>query len=146
MTSRGPLNYTTSVEADKTAMECISILRKYGAKQIGLTFGDDQVPDGLSFTIVTRWGLRAFDLPVDTDNAYLVLKRYARDGKIRNSSATPAQAVRTGWRVLKDWLESQLAIIESGVMSAERVLSSYMLVDHGKTMLDVYAEQQAIEP
>lgn len=142
MASKGPLNWTTDVAADKTAFECLAVLGKYGARRIGLTFRDDRMPDGLEFVLMTRWGERAYDLPVDTAAALKVLRKYADDRKIPNYRANPEQADRVAWRVMKDWLESQLAVIEMGLMDAERVLSPYMLVDHGKTMLDVYAEQQ----
>lgn len=138
----GPLNYTTSVEADKTAYECLDLLAQFGASQVSITFRDDKMPDGLSFVLMTRWGKRGFSLTVDADATFKVLNKRADEGKIKRWYARKEQADRVAWRVMKDWLEAQLALIEAGLMSAERVLSPYMLVDAGKTMLDIYAEQQ----
>ncbi len=142
MAGKGPLNYTTQVAADKTAFECLALLGRYGASQIGLTFGEDKVPDGLSFVLMTRWGKRAYDLPVDAAATLKVLRKYAGERLIPRSQATPEQAQRVAWRVMLHWLDSQLAIIETGLMDAERVLAPWMLVEPGKTMLDIYAENQ----
>jgi hypothetical protein len=144
MAGNGPLNYTTTVDAEKTAYECLAMLGRFGASQIGITFRDDRMPDGLSFVLMTRWGRRGFDLPVDAASTLKVLTRAAEARRIRPGYAHPEQADRVAWRVMKDWLESQLALIEAGLMDAERVLSPYMLVEPGKTMLDIYAEQHAI--
>ena len=37
-------------------MECISILIKHGAKNVGMSLGEDRVPDGLDFVVSTPGG------------------------------------------------------------------------------------------
>lgn len=138
----GPLNYTTSIDAEKSAYECLALLGRYGASRIGLAYGKDKVPVGLTFTIETKWGLRPYEVDVDSASTLKVLQEYTRSGRIRSGYANQRQAERVAWRVIKDWLESQLALIEAGLMTVERVLSAHMLVQPGKTMLDIYDENQ----
>jgi hypothetical protein len=51
------------------------------------------------------------------------------------------------WRVLKDWLEAQLALIEAGVADMSQVMLPYMRGDDGLTVWQRYLEreQAAIE-
>ncbi len=60
--------------------------------------------------------------------------------------ASAEQAGRVAWRVLKDWLEGQLALIDAGAVELEQVMLPWVHVDHEKTLWQAYGEQQpAIE-
>ena len=37
------------------------------------------------------------------------------------------QAVRTSWRVLKDWVEAQMALLETGMVTMDEIFLPYML-------------------
>jgi len=142
MAGQGPLNYTTSIDVHKTAFECLELLHRYGATRHGLVNRKGGVPIGMTFTIETKWGTRAYEILVESDLTLKVLESYYEKGKIQRRFATKEQADRVAWRVIKDWLESQLAIIEAGLMSVEKVMSAHMLIEPHKTMLDLYDENQ----
>jgi hypothetical protein len=144
MAGKGPLNYTTTIDADKTAAECVSLLARHGAGAIGLTF-DEGRPTGLSFSISTAWGPRQYSLPINTAGTQKALLAAYQKGKITRRFTEPEQAARVGWRVMKDWLEAQLALIEAGVADLPQVMLPYVHVDHGRTLWSVYSEQQALE-
>jgi hypothetical protein len=144
--SKGPLNYTTTIDPDKSAIECIGRLAAHGAEAIGITY-DHGLPTGVHFQIGTPWGQRSYSLPVNMDGTHKALQRAANRGRIPPRYATLEQARRVSWRVLKDWLEAQLALIEAGVAEMSQVMLPYMQVEQGVTVWDRYLEneQQAIE-
>lgn len=131
------LNYTTSIAAGKTASEMQAMLAKAGATQINSTY-DGGALIGLSFAIDTPHGMRTFALPVDVKAVEKVLGRQ----RIERRYNTPEQAERTAWRILKDWLEAQLAIIETQMVTLDQVMLPYMTDELGHTVYDLYASRQ----
>jgi hypothetical protein len=142
----GPLNYTTTIDPSKSATECMGILANAGARKISIDM-EHKVPIGLSFVIATRWGDRAFDMPANIEGTYQALLRSSRaSGGIPPRFASREQAARVTWRVLKDWLEVQIAMIEAGLAEIEQIMLPYVLVEPKKTLYQAYGEQQpAIE-
>ena len=133
------LNYTTKVPVNRTLTEIQELLAKAGAYSVATTFGAGGVPSGVVFQVPTAYGLRHFALPVYADRVAAVMKRQRIDGKYKN----PEQAQRVGWRIVKDWLEAQLAIIETEMVTLDQVMLPYMQDDtSGRTVYELYAENQ----
>lgn len=143
---RGPLNYTTTIDATKSAAECIARLASHGASAIGITYSARK-PTGLTFQIETVHGMRQFSLPVNVEGTYKALIRARNEGRIPPRYAERDQAERVSWRVLKDWLEAQLALIEAGVADMAEVMLPYLNVDGGLTLYQAFLanERRAIE-
>jgi hypothetical protein len=143
VTSKGPLNYTTTVDADRTAIECIGILTKHGASHVGISIGEDKTPDGLEFVIRTPYGPRGYQLPVNIPGTEKALLKAWRAHRIEPRYKEPAQARRVAWRVLKDWLEAQMALIEAGAVELPQVMLPYLRVDdEGKTLYAAWQESE----
>jgi hypothetical protein len=144
--SKGPLNYTTTIEATKSASECIARLAQHGASAIGITY-ELMKPTGLSFVIDTPYGPRTYALPVNARGTHKALQEAYRRGRVSRRYTELDQAERVAWRVLKDWLEAQLALIEAGVADMAQVMLPYMRGDDGLTVWQRYLEreQAAIE-
>ncbi len=142
--SRGPLNYTTTIDATKSASECIARLAEHGADAIGITYASKK-PGGLTFRIQTVHGPRQFSLPVNTEGTYQALQRARREGRIPPRYAGRDQAERVSWRVLKDWLEAQLALIEAGIAEMAEVMLPYLHVgDNGLTLYRAFVENERL--
>lgn len=141
--ANGPLNYTTVIDPVKTASECIARLAAHGATAVGMTY-DQGFPTGLQFQIQTAQGLRAYALPVNVNGTHKALLTAYSDGRIPRGKATIEQARRTGWRVIKDWLEAQLALIEAGVADMAEVMLPWMLTDSGQTVYQMFAERNQL--
>ncbi|MCW2929938.1 MAG: hypothetical protein JWM19_900 [Actinomycetia bacterium] len=139
-----PLNYTTTIEPAKSAQECIAILGAHHAQAVGLTL-DNGMPTGLDFVISTRWGPRRFALPVNVEGTKRVLEKAVKDGLIPLKYATLHQARKVSWRVLKMWLETQIALIEAGLIELDEVMLPWVYVNEKQTLLQSYGEQQMIE-
>jgi hypothetical protein len=137
----GTLNFSTQIDATRTAGELQALLAKHGADAVAIRYADKE-PIGLSFTINTAVGMRHFDLPVRSDCLYEVLKREYRKGIIRKGYATPAQAQRTAWRVVKVWLEAQLAFIEAEMVQLDEVMLPYLRVAEGHTLYAAWQDNE----
>lgn len=137
----GPLNYTTSIRADKTAAECLAILGRSGAAAVALTYADRR-PVGLAFNLDTPHGPRGFDLPVNVGGVHRRLADAYRKRDIPLKHSDRDQAERTAWRILKDWLEAQLAIIDAQMVSLDQVMLPYLRVDDNRTLYESYRERE----
>jgi hypothetical protein len=143
MTGKGPLNYTTTVDPQKTMSECITILARYGATAIAMTY-DNGMPGGLHFQVNTAFGRRNYALPANVAGTHEVLMKAWRAGKIPPSKATLEQAQRTSWRVIKMWLEAQLALIEAGLVDLPQVMLPFMIDDEGRTVYQRFLENEQL--
>ena len=141
--SKGPLNYTTTIAATKTASECVARLAEHGASAIGITYANKR-PTGITFKIETVHGERQFSLPVNTDGTLKALLNASRRGGIAPRYSTSEQAERVAWRVIKDWLEAQLALIEAGIADMAEVMLPYLHVAPGLTLYAAYAQDERL--
>ena len=139
------LNYTTRIDAAKTAGEVQNMLARHGATQVMLDY-DHGRPVGVTFAIATELGARTFRMPVDVDQMRQLLVQQDRDGKLRNAKMSQQErtsaehAARVGWGVVKDWLEAQLAIIETRMVQIDQVMLPYLLVDQNRSLYAAYRE------
>jgi hypothetical protein len=137
------LNYTTEVAATKTIGEVQGLLVKAGARQIATEYDDDGRATGLAFGVVTQFGPRQFVLPVHPDKVLQVLERDGVKGKL----ATPEQAERVAWRIVKDWIEAQVAIIQTEMVTLDQVMLPYMRDgESGATVWELYHDRQLALP
>lgn len=130
------LNYTTSIEATKSASEVQIILAKAGAKSVAIDYTDG-MPSALMFTIIYLEQPIHFRLPC---NAEGVFKALSRSNKVSRSQRTIHQARRVAWRIIKDWVEAQLAIVESQQAQMTEVFLPYVVAENGQTMFQRFTE------
>ena len=116
------LNYTTTISAEKTASEIQSRLAKAKAQAVMCEYGDDGVMCSMSFRIATPRGVVAFRLPANTDGVFRAL---CKDSRVPKRLKTRQQAANVAWRVLKDWIEAQLAIVEAEMADVMEVFLPY---------------------
>lgn len=138
----GLLNYTTEVEASKSVGEIIALLAKGGAQHISQQFDGACNCVGIDFSIKTQWGLVGFRLPADPVPVIATLKAQALRGIIpKRFMHDAAQARRVAWRIQKQALEAQLALIELGSVKIEQVMFAYAIMPStNKTLYDTYKE------
>lgn len=138
------LNYTTTVPAEKTVAQIMQMLGKSGARQVMSEYDDDGRPTAVAFAIVTPVGLRTFRLPTRVLAVETVLRRQ----KVPKRYQTHEQAERVAWRIVKDWLEAQLAIVETEMVSLDQVMLPYMhTAGHGSpTVYELFTQQGELGP
>lgn len=130
------LNYTTTIEAVKTVGEIQGILAGHGAKSIQTDYSDDGQIEALSFLILTAHGEVGIRLPIDPDAVLKVLNKQNRLGRMPRRYLNHAQAVRVAWRIVKDWVSAQVAIIETEMVRMEQVFLPYLVMKDGKTLFE----------
>lgn len=138
------LDYTTTVSVDKTIADIGKILRGRVAT-LATHYGEDGTATGLQMTVRSPHGPRTFLLPVD---AVAVLAALKADPEVtRPSYLTQAHAQRVAWRIAKDWLAAQCALVDARMASMDQVMLPYLLTDGEHTLYDNYKarEQSALE-
>jgi len=113
------LNYTTSIATAKTVSEIQSMLSKAKALAVMSEY-DDGLLIAINFRIKTALGIMTFRLPANVQKIYQVL---VRSNRIERRFKSREQAERVAWRILKDWLAAQLAIVEADMVDLEQVLN-----------------------
>jgi len=132
----GLLNYSTRIPAAQTAGEVQGILGKNGAKAVMIEYGDDGGAEALSFQIKRGDNTLGFRLPIEPDKVLKVLQDQYDSGKLRSHQGRPdrEQSVKVAWRILKDWIEAQMAYLETQMVTMEQLFLPYMLTRDNKTL------------
>lgn len=126
------LNYTTKIDPIKTIGEIQGILAKHGAKNISIDF-DKSIPVALTFLVDLNGEFINFRLPSNHAGVYKVL---CNNKDIARQFRTEEQARRVAWRIVKDWIEAQMAIIEAGLATLPQVFLPYAVLTSGQTVYD----------
>jgi len=126
------LNYSTSISAQKTVGEIMGLLAGHGAKAILMNYDNDGQIESLSFQIATPQGDRGIRLPVDHDAILKVMSRQGVTRKYLNR----AHAIRVAWRIIKDWVKAQMALVETEMVRTEQVFLPYWITPSGKTLYE----------
>ena len=124
-------NYTTEIPAMKSIGEIQKNLVKHGATSIVVNYGPDREPESLAFIISMSQGNIPFRLPANLKKVEKILERQRVKGYTK-----PETASRVAWRILKDWVDAQLAIIETEMVTIEQVFLPYMLVKGQNTLYE----------
>lgn len=127
-------NYTTTVPAAQSVAEISGMLATHGASKIQQEYMGGQ-PVSIAFQVDTENGIRGFYLPANTCAVTAVLQKQ----KVR---ATAEQAQRVAWRILRDWVAAQMAIIETEMVAVDEVFLPYMADRSGRTVYQLYQANQ----
>jgi hypothetical protein len=134
------LNYTTSIAVEKTTGEIQAKLAKAGAQAVMTEYDSDQVLSAVSFRMLCNSIMINFRLPAQIDRIYVLLQR---DDKVPRKLKTRAQASRVAWRIIKDWIEAQLAIVEAEQAEMVEVFLPYAQnPTTGKTLYEQLSNDQ----
>lgn len=125
-------NYSTTVDALKTVGEIQGILVAHGARSILMNYGKDGGIESLSFIVETPYGDMPIRLPI---NAKAVLK-VLEEQRVPPRYANYQQAVRIAWRIVKDWVRAQMAILETEMVKMEQIFLPYMITKNNQTLYE----------
>lgn len=125
-------NYTTTVDALRTVGEIQGMLVGHGARQILINYAKSGVIESVSFIIDTPHGAIPFRLPT---NAQAVM-RVLEEQEVQPRYRTYEQCVRIAWRIVRDWVRAQMALLETEMVKMEQVFLPYMLIGNNKTLYD----------
>jgi len=137
--TKGLLNYTTTVPVSRTINEMQDALGRAGARRVMVEYADGS-PAALAFSLTTAHGQRLYTLPCDVAAVDRVLRAQEDAGVLRGMKGrvTTAQAERVAWRVLKDWLEAQLALVRTQMATVDQVMLPYLHVEAELTLYQAW--------
>jgi hypothetical protein len=124
------LNYTTSIDCERSIGEIQKCLVKHGAHKI-VTDYLNGLPSAVTFCLTLNGSLVGFSLPANYSG---VLKAMKSDSKVPRSACTEMQAQRVAWRIVKDWVEAQMAIVEAQLADMAEVFLPYAITKNGTTL------------
>lgn len=129
-------NYTTKVPAHRSINEIQSILAQGGARSVNIEYDRLGQPEAISFGIEFKGNWVHFRLPSRWQGVQKALKNEASP---RFHSEEHAQ--RVAWRIIKDWVRAQMAIIEAELATLPEVFLPYAVRPDGKTLYEHFEER-----
>ena len=133
------LNYTTTVEAVRSAAQIQEMLMRARCQALIMDFDDQMRMKAISFQIQTPHGLLSFHMPANADG---VLKVLRNEKKLAPRYKTIEHANNVAWRIQKDWIEAQLAKVQSGMAELAEVFLPYAQQADGKTIYGALKDRQ----
>ena len=136
------LNYTTKVSAEKTANEITRCLAQHGAQAIMTEYDPStSYVTALSFKITVDGAPIGFKLPCDWKPVLEILTKGKRqppkwdEKRFRRWEEEHRQhAINVAWRIVKDWVEAQMALVETRMVTTQQVFLPYAVMRDGRTL------------
>lgn len=131
-------NYTTEVPEEKTVGEIIGLLASKGAAMVRVDYDTQGRPTGVSFGISVNGLPLPFKMPCNFRGVFQAL---GYRGEMQGERE--ARTRRIAWRILKDWVAAQMAIIEAQQASIIQVFLPYAVPNEssGATVFEQFMEQ-----
>jgi hypothetical protein len=125
-------NYTTKVPASRSVSEIQEMLQKHGASGALMEYeqGAGRIAS-LAFKVTLNgqdWGSR---LPLRWREAQRVMKEQ-RISKSRDDD----YCYRVAWRILRDWVDIQMALVELEIVQIQEVFLPYVVQKTGQTLFE----------
>lgn len=135
-------NYTTKVPVNKTIMEIEYLLSKYGATDILKKYENGQVI-AIMFRVQIKGQYFPYKLPLEEAKISEIFRKAVEKGEIpKKFIKDKEQSRRTGFRIIKDWIDSQMSLVEINLVELEEVLLPYMYDEkQDKTVYELFKEK-----
>jgi hypothetical protein len=135
------LNYTTQIDVYKTVAEIERILSEHGVMSIMKQYEDGQVVS-LSFLIDDGEKKIPVRMPIRVDECLKVMQKQKKEHPKMQIKATKEQASKVAWRIMKDWIEVQMALLEINMVRFEEIFLPYIETTDGKTIYEKLEERK----
>lgn len=116
-------NYTSSVPVERTVSNIEKFLVSKGAKDIMKQYNESRELDAISFSIERHNKTFAFKLPASVYGVSRVM--YGVEYH-RLVDTKKAQAQRTAWKCVHDWVELQIAMVQMQQADIVEVFLPYL--------------------
>jgi hypothetical protein len=127
------LNYTTHISVEKTLAVIHKLLVGHGARAVLYEYDAGRDVTAVKFQLILDGRELPYRLPADVPAVLTLLQR---DRQVPRRYKTPEQARRIAWRVIKDWLEAQLAFVSMRQVSVDQIMLPYLLLPDGQTVYE----------
>lgn len=141
-------NYTTSISAEKTIMEIEQLLSKFGARAIMKEYDGAGNVNSLSFYVMFENQKIPFKMPIKPEKCRSVITKAVNDGKLPrrylNEPLRTEQGLRVTWRIMKDWIHSNLSLLEIEFANPVEIFLPYMHdYAENKTLYEKFIENKS---
>jgi len=133
------LNYTTTIDANKTVQEIQGLLSKKGANRIMTDYDNEGNVTAVSFFISVNGMPVRFEMPAN----WRAVQKALIKQKVAQKYQTNAHAIRVCWRILKDWIAAQMAIIEAEQADLATIFLPYAVMKNGTTVANNLLGEQS---
>ncbi len=135
-------NYTSSISVDRSVSYIEKKLVQHGARDILKRFGGDGRITGICFNMAVNGLTVPFQLPSKTAACEKILREnLSPRARPETHKKIKEQAERTSWKILSDWVEAQMAMIELAQVDFMEVFMPYMFdPTKEKTVYQIAAE------
>ena len=120
-------NYTSGVPVSKTISRIEEILAKSGAAGIMKKYKDG-VLEAISFSIELPVEKRqvAVQLPANVDAVYTTMRNSIKRPRRDTLNKLKEQSERTAWKLMQDWVEVQISLIQIQKIDFMQVFLPYI--------------------
>ena len=129
------LNYTTTVDPEQTIAEIQKLLSGYGVTAMMTEYDGPQV-SAVSFKLNIDGKPMGFKMPCN----WRAVRQVFDEQGIRNvrhkDKSLDNQAIRTAWRIIKDWIVAQLALVEVNMVTIPQIFLPYVIMRNGRTLAE----------
>lgn len=132
------LNYTTKVPSSRTVAEIQATLGAKGATHVSVDYSGGRA-QAVVFGLNIGPTLVNFKLPCNAAGVSVALRK-ERPGASMWRDAE--QCERIAWRIVKDWVEAQMALVEANQAELGEVFMPYAIHKNGRTFFNNFKEQQ----
>jgi hypothetical protein len=119
-------NYTSEVPASRSVNHIEDRLVKHGAKNILKIYNEDKKLSGVAFIVSINGKEMPFRLPARIER----VEKHLRESILRPRKGTlekvKDQAERTAWKLLSDWVDIQMSLIELDQVELLEVFLPYI--------------------
>jgi hypothetical protein len=131
-------NYTTTVPVKKTVSEVQELLAKAGAEQISVKYDKSKLPVAITFDLELKGRVFNYAMPNNWEKVFTLLKQQnvVKTNTKAEQEKAENKARMVSWRITKNWLEAQLAIIEAEMATSLQVFLPYAKMANGGTVYE----------
>lgn len=135
-------NYTSQVDASRSLELIERTLVKAGATHVSRWYVKGEIA-GVLFSIQVDENTLQFKMPAKIDNVFNALWAEVLRPVSGSKERTLEQAKRTTWKILLDWVQAQMALIEMDQVKAQEVFMPYLYDARSDKTLFEYWEGHA---
>ena len=107
-------NYTSTVTVEKSIAYIEKKLTQFGVNHIIKKYGVDGDIKGIMFSLTVKGKELAFKLPAKVEICEEIFLKAIKKPQKNTINLIHEQAQRTAWKLVSDWIDIQLAMVELG--------------------------------
>lgn len=133
-------NYTSETPAERSISRIEKKLVEIGAKNINKEYDGFGGLQSVKFLIDINGQTVVFDLPARVKAVYDVLAKEVKRPQEGTYARIRAQAERTAWKLIADWVDVQASMIHLQQAEVMQVFLPYALMPTGKTLYQTFVD------